>query len=58
MKKYKDGTVIKKEFSDMDVEELQNVDILSLNEVSDEEFSEFVKWKAIREEERMRCLYY
>ena len=56
MKKYKDGTVITKEFKDMGYEELRDVDLLTLE--NDEEILEFLKWQRVRDEEHFAPMNY
>ena len=56
MKSYKDGTVIKKQFKDMSYEEINNVDVSTLE--NDDEILEFLKWSRIRDEEHFAPLNY
>ena len=57
MKKYKDGTVITKEFKDMSYDELCNVDMLTLAN-DEEELLEFLEWRRIRDEEHFAPMNY
>ena len=56
MKKYKDGTVITKEFKDMSYEELRSVDLFTLK--NEEDVLDFLKWSKIRDEELFAPMNY